>query len=177
MDTQQHQAAASPDGAEAAAALAEIQRMQERVIDGVLVPIWYWWVMAAAIVVIGIARDSGDSLVQAIVIPLAALVIVGLIGAAIPEVRRRVQVHGATQPDPRLVVAIIALIVAVDVVIVGTAASLAAAHDPYPVTIGSAAGAVVMVIAGPLLTRYTRRLMLSQARRQASDAASAGGLR
>lgn len=38
-----------------------------------------------------------------------------------------------------------------------------------------AAGAAVLVIAGPLVNRYLRRLMLSQARQQMSDAPRAGG--
>jgi len=162
-------------GAEAAAELAEIQRRQEQVIKAVLVPGWYWWVIAAAIVAIGAARDSGDPVVAAIVIPLAALVIAGLVAAAIPAVRRRVQVNSATQPDARAVAAIFGMIVLVDGVIIGTAASLSAAHAPYPITIGSAAGAVVLVIVGPLVNRYGRRLMLRQARQQLNDASQAGG--
>jgi hypothetical protein len=63
--------------------------------------------------------------------------------------------------------------VAVDGAIIATAASLAAAHDADPATIGAAAGALVIVIAGPLLNRYVARLMLTQARRQLSDAPQA----
>ena len=170
MDMQQPQPAGSgTDGAEAAAALAEIQRSQERVINGVLVPFWYWWVIAAAMIGIGVARDSGDSAVEAVAIPLAVLVMAGLIGATIPEVRRRVQVHSDTRVRSRVGAAIFALIVAVDAAIVATAASLAAAHDSDPATIGAAAGAVVIVVAGPLLNSYAKRLMLSQGRRQLSD--------
>ena len=69
-DTQQPPPAGTgTTGAEAAAELAEIQRQQEQVIKAVLVPVWYWWVIAAAIVAIGAARDSGDLAVQAITIP------------------------------------------------------------------------------------------------------------
>ena len=176
MDMQQPQPVGSgTEGAEAAAALAEIQRSQERVIQGVLVPTWYWWVMAAAMIAIGIARDSGDSLVEALAIPLAVLVMAGLIGAAIPEVRRRVQVHSDPRIRSRVGGAIFALIVVVDGTIVATAASLDAAHDPDPATIGAAAGAAVIVVAGPLLSSYTKRLMLSQGRRPPSDAAHASG--
>ena len=97
-NTQQPQPAGTGAvGAEAAAELAEIQRRQEQVIKAVLVPVWYWWVIAAAIIAI--------------------------------------------------------------------AASLSAAHAPYPVTIGCAAGAAVLVIVGPLVNQYVRRLMLSQAGR------------
>jgi len=125
--------------AAAAAELAQIQRRQERVIKAVLVPVWYWWVIAAGIVAIGIARDSGDLVVQAVTIP------------------------------------IFGLIVLVDGVIVGTAIGLAAARDPHPVTIGCAAGAAVIVIAGPLVNRYLRRLMLTQARQQMSGAPQVAG--
>ncbi len=162
-------------GAEAAAALAEIQRRREQVIKAVLVPVWYWWAMAAGMVAIGAARDTGDLVVQAITIPLAALVMAVLTGAMIPAVRRRVQVHSATQPGARAAAAIFGLILLVDGAIVGTAAGLHAACLPYPGTIGTAAGAAVIVIAGPLVNRYLSRLMLSQARQQMNDAPEAGG--
>ena len=138
-----------------------------------LVPVWYWWVIAAAIVAIGVARDSGDLAVQAITIPLAVLVMAVLTGAMIPEVRRRVQVYNP-QSRARAAAVIIGMIVLVDVVIVGTAINLADARDPHPVTIGCAAGAAVLVIAGPLVNRYVRRLMLSQARQQTSGTPQAG---
>jgi quinol-cytochrome oxidoreductase complex cytochrome b subunit len=161
-------------GAEAAAELAEIQRRQEQVIRAVLVPVWYWWAMAAGIVAIGAARDSGDLVVQAIVIPLAVLVVAVLIGATIPALRR-VQVNSATQPDGRAAAAIIGMIVLVDAVTISLSISLAAARAPHPVTIGCAAGAAVLVITGPLVNRYLCRLMLSQARQQISGAPQAGG--
>ncbi len=160
-------------GADAAAELAEIQRRKERVIRAVLVPVWYWWVLAAAIVAIGAARDSGNLVVQAIAIPFAVLVMVVVIIATIPELRRRVRVHGATQP--RAMAAIFGMIVLVDGVTISLAASLASAHFRYPITIGCAAGAAVLVIAGPLVVRYWRRLMLRQARQQMSKAPEAGG--
>jgi len=162
-------------GAEAAAAeLAEIQRRQEQVIKAALVPFWYWWALAVPIVAIGVARDSGNLVVQAIVIPLAVLVMAVLIGAGIPEIRRRVKVHSTPQTVARTVTAIIGMIVLVDSVILGTAASLHASGF-HPGTIGCAAGAAVLVIAGPLVNRYSRRLMLCQARQQMSGTPQAGG--
>jgi hypothetical protein len=173
-DTQQPQPAGTgAAGAEAAAAgLAEIQRRQEQVIKAVLVPVWYWRVIAAAIVAIGAARDSGDLAVQATVIPLAALVMAVLTGAMIPELRRRVKVH-TPQASARAAAAITGMIVLVDAVILGTAASLHASGF-HPGTTGCAAGAAVLVIAGPLVNRYLRKLMLSQARQQISGAPQAG---
>jgi hypothetical protein len=174
-DTQQPQPAATGlTRAEAAAGLAEIQRRQGQVIRAVLVPGWYWWVIAAGMVAIGAARDSGNTAVQAIAIPLAALVMAGVTAAMIPAVRRRVQVHSTTQPGARAAAAIFGLIVLVDGVTVGTAAGLASAHAAHPGTLGTAAGAAVIVIAGPLLNAYLRRLMLGQARPQTSGAPWAG---
>jgi hypothetical protein len=175
-DTQQPQPARTrATGTEAAAVLAEIERRQEQVIKAALVPVWYWWVIAAAIVAIGAARDSGDLVAQAIVIPLAVLVMAVLTGAMIPEVRRRVKVYSASQTDGRVAAAIVGMIVLVDVVIISVAASLAANHVHYPGTIGCAAGAAVLVIVGPLVNAYSRRLMLHQTRQQLNNAKQAGG--
>jgi hypothetical protein len=175
-DAQQSQPAGTgTTGTEAAAELAEIQRRQEQVINATLVPAWVWWAYAAAIIAIGAARDSGDLIVQATVIPLAALVMVVLTVATTPSWRHRVKVNDATQPDGRPVAAIFLMIVLVDAVIIGIAASLAANHVHYPATIGCAAGAAVLVITGPLVNRYARRLMLRQARQQRNDAPQAGG--
>ena len=176
-DTQQPPPAGTGvTGAEAVAELAEIRRRREQVIRAVLVPVWYWWAMAAGMVAIGAARDTGDLTVEAITIPLAALVMAVLTGAlSTPAVRRRVRLHSATQPGARGAAAVLGLILLVDAVTLGTAASVAAAHLRYPGTIGCAAGAAVLVIAGTLVNRYLGRLMLGQARQQINDAPEAGG--
>ncbi len=119
--------------------------------------------MAAGIIAIGAARDSHDRVMLAITIPLAVLVIAGLIIATIPEVRRRVKVRDAAQPGARAGAAIFGLIVLVNAVTIATAASLTANGIPHPLTIGYGAGAAVLVIAGPLLNRYINRLMRSKA--------------
>jgi len=163
-----------PTGDEAKAALADIRRRQGQVIRAVLVPGWYWWVMAAGMVAIGAARDTGDPVVQIITIPLAALVMVVLTGAMIPAVRRRIQLHSATRPGARGAAAIFGLILLVDGAILGTAINVRPAGFPHPATIGTAAGAVVIVIAGPLVNGYLSRLMLARARQQRDDAPPAG---
>jgi len=170
-DTQQCQPAGSgPASASAAAELAEIQRRQQQVIKAALVPVWFWWVMAAAIVAIGAARDSHDRVVLAITIPLAALTIAVLIIATIPGVRRRVRVHNAVIPAAQAALAIPGLILLVDGVLIPTSAGLAEHGVPHPLTIGYAAGAAMLVIAGPLLNRYFGRLMLTNARQRMTDA-------
>ncbi|HTX27384.1 MAG TPA: hypothetical protein VME19_10235 [Streptosporangiaceae bacterium] len=145
--------------AEAAAGLAEIQRRREQVIKAVLVPAWYWPAMAAAMIAYGAGRDIRELAVKATVIPLAVLALAALTGAVIPELRRRVKVHTAAQPGARAVVAVAGMTVLVNAAAISTAASLAAARAPYPATTGCAAGAAALVIAGPLLNQYGRRLM------------------
>jgi hypothetical protein len=145
------------------------------VIKAVLVPVWYWPAMAAAMIAYGAGRDIRDLVVKAITIPLAVLAMVVLTGAVIPEIRRRVKVHNAAQPGARAVIAVFGMIVLVNAVAISTAASLAAARAPYPITIGCAAGAAVLVIAGPLLNQYGRRLMLTRARQQMGGSPEARG--
>jgi hypothetical protein len=174
-NTQQPQPAGTEtSGTEAAAELAEIQRRQEQVINAAFVPGWVWWAYAAAIIAIGVARDSGKPAVEATVISLAALLIVALAVAGTPSWRHRVKVHGAAQRDSRYVAAIFLMDMLVAGVAIAVAASLAANHVHYPATIACAAGAAVLVIAGPLVNRYGRSVMLRQARRQLTDARQAG---
>jgi hypothetical protein len=161
---------ATPTGADAAAELAEIQRRQERVIRTQLVPVWYWWVIAAGMIAIGAARDSHDPVVLGITIPLAVLVIAGLIASTRPRVRRRVRVRDAAQPGGPGVAALVGLIVLVNVVTIATAVSLVG-HAPHAFTISYGAGAGVLVIAGPALNRYLNWLMLSNARQHLTDPA------
>jgi hypothetical protein len=174
-DTQQPQPAGSgATGAGAAAELAEIQRRQQQVINAALVPVWYWWVMAAALVAMGAARDSHDRVVLAITIPLAALTMAVLIIATIPGVRRRVRVHGAVIPAAQAGVPIPGLILLVNGVTIAASASLAAHHVPHPLTVGCAAGAAAFVIAGPVLNRYFGRLMLRNAGQHITDPPDGG---
>lgn len=163
-DRQHPQPAGSGTGAGAEAELAEIRRRQQQVIKAALVPAWCWWVMAAAMVAIGAARDSHDRVVLAVTIPLAVLVMAGAIIASIPEVRRRVRINSAAQPGARGAAAIAGLILAVIAVTIALAVSLAASRVPYPLTIGYAAGGAVLVTGGLLLNRYLGRLMLGKAR-------------
>ncbi len=174
-DTQQPSPLGSGSAeADAAAELAEIQRRQERVIESAVVPVWSWWVIALALVAIGAARDSHHTVVLAISIPLAAVVIAGAIIASLPEVRRRVRVSSAAQPDGRGGVALASLILLVIAVTIALAVILTDNRVPHPLTISYGAGAAVLVIGGPLLNKYLSRLMLSNARQHMTDAPRPG---
>jgi hypothetical protein len=169
-DTQQPQPAGSgTTGVDAAAELARIQRRQEGVIKTALAPAWIWWVIAAALVAIGAARDSHKTVVLAVAIPLAALVIAAVVIATIPAVRHRVRINSAAQPGGPGGVALTGLILLVIVVIIALAVVLVAHRVPHPLTIAYAAGGAVLVIGGPLLNRYLGRLMLSKAGQPMAD--------
>jgi hypothetical protein len=62
---------------EADAALAEIQRRQSQVIEGTLVPAWYWWAVAAPMVGLGFAVDARDPF------PIASAAILFGVGTAL----------------------------------------------------------------------------------------------
>jgi hypothetical protein len=155
-------------GARAAAELAEIQQRQRQVIKAALVPAWYWWVMTAALVAIGAARDSHDRIVLATAIPLAVLVMVGLTIAMNSVLRHRVRVHPGTVP-PAAVLGLIGLILVEAAVTIAVCVILVGHRVPHPLTIGYAAGGAVLVIAGPLLIRYLGRCMLSRAMQPMPD--------
>src|SRR5258706_2796379 len=63
---------------DAAAELAEIEKRQARVIDAVLVPRWYWWVVGLLVLPIGVAADSHQRTATAVVAVVMALVIAGI---------------------------------------------------------------------------------------------------
>jgi hypothetical protein len=169
-DTKPPQASGfDPSGADAASQLAQIKRRQQQVIKSALAPVWYWSLMAAAIVAIGAARDSHHRVVLSTVIPLAVLTIAALIGWAVSGVRRRVQVHSAAFPAQRAALALTGLIVLVNAVIIAASASLVATRVPHPLTIGYAAGGATLVLGGLLLNRYLGRIMLTRASQPLAD--------
>jgi hypothetical protein len=92
----------------------------------------------------------------------------------IPGVRRRVRIHSAVIPAAQAAVAIPGLILLVGGVTGAVSVSLIDHRVPHPLTIGYAAGGAALVIAGPLLNRYFRRLMLSNARQHITDAPGLG---
>ena len=148
-----------PGRDEAVSALAEIGRQQEKVITAVLVPAWYWAVVACGMVAIGAAADSRTRVILAVVIPAAVIVIVALTVAMIVGAYRRVQVRGQDLLGDRGALAIVGF--AIDGLSLGTAFGLRAAGSPLPGTIGTAVGGAALLVGGPLLMNRLRRVMLA----------------
>jgi hypothetical protein len=145
---------------EAAAALAEIGQQQEKAIEAVPVPVWYWWVVAAGMVAIGAAVDTHSAAVLAVVIPIAVLVIAGLTAAMIFGTYRRVRVRDRELLGDRGALAIVGFTWLIVGLTLGLAFGLRAAGVPRPATIATVAGGAALVTGGPLLMRALRRIML-----------------
>ena len=92
---------------EAATALAEVQRRQRQVIDSATVPVWYWWVVAAAMIAIGAALDSRSDVVFAVTIPCSVVVLVALTRAMIFAVPGRARVRSTDLLGPGGALAIV----------------------------------------------------------------------
>ena len=149
------------EAGDAAAELAEINRRQAGVIDAVLVPRWYWWVIGLLLVPIGLAADSHQRTTTAVVAVLMALVIAGLsvwmISGAYPGAR----VHPATLggAGALYIVGFVWVVVGVSLVV---AFGLQAAGVAYPATIGTVVAALMLIGGGPVLMSRLRRSMVAR---------------
>src|SRR5260221_4232937 len=117
---------------EAADSLAEVRRRHRQLIDAVLIPGWYWWVVAAAMLAIGLATDTRRSVVLAIVIPIAVAVIATLTVGMI---------FGAAS-----IVGFVWLVVGLTL---GSGFALGAAGSSAPATIATVIGGAALLIGGP----------------------------
>lgn len=146
---------------QASSALAEISRRQEQVIDALLPPTWYWWSVAGACVVIGAAVDSDNTVVRAVLFPIAIGVIVALSAAMIFGHYRHARVRNRELLDGPGALAIVFTAWLVVGVTIGTGFGLRAAGAPIPATLAAIVGADLLLAAGPVLRRVLRRVMLS----------------
>ncbi len=145
---------------EATSALAQIRRQQGKVIDAVLVPAWYWWAVAAGMVAIGAAVDTGDAVVLAVAIPIAAVVIAALTVAMIFGAYQHAQVRSSELLGSRGAVAIVGFVWLVVALALGIGFALRAGGAHLPATIATTIGGVALVTGGPFLMRKLREIML-----------------
>ena len=148
--------------AEARDALAEVERRNEQVIEGTLVPNWYWWAVALLAVGLGVGIDTRE--------PAAIGATAGIFGVGVPLLsvwiafggRRHVKVHerllGAR--GARLIVGFVGLVV---LGTLGLAFALQAADVAVAGTLSTLACAIALVIGGPALMRRLREVMRRQA--------------
>ena len=153
MDEELH-----PD--EAARALTEIDRRQEQVINLAIIPGWYWWTTAGLMVGLSAAVDSHLRLTIGISVSVFVVGILTTTGWVVLGSLRHAQVRNDLL-GPVGVLAILGFVAAVLAVSLPTAFAMRATGMRYPATAGVLAGAIVMVIGGPLLMRFLRHTMLA----------------
>jgi hypothetical protein len=148
------------DAEQAASALEQVKQRQEQVIDRLLVPRWYWLIVAVGMVAVGAVADTGQ---RAYIVPAAfiyALAVAGLslwimLGAA------RAKLHSELL-GAQGAVAIVAFVYVVVGVSLAVAFALKAWGFTHPGAAGTVAGAVLLVIGGPVLMAVLRRVMLAK---------------
>jgi hypothetical protein len=146
---------------EAAGALTEIARRRAQVVTLMIVPNWFWWAVALLMVGFSAAVDTRRPLIVGIA--TAAFVL----GILLATGRLVLGILGRAQPRndrfaPAGVFAILGFVAAILAVALPTSFALKAAGFAYPATAGVGLGAVVMVVGGPRLMSYLRRLLLGQ---------------
>jgi hypothetical protein len=145
---------------EAAQALDEIGHRQEQVIRLAVIPGWYWWATAALMVGFAAAVDSHRPLAIGIGTTAFVIGVLATTGVVVVGGIRRAQVRGELL-SPIGVLAILGLVAVVLAVSLPTAFALQAAGVGHSATWGVLVGGVVMVIGGPILTGFLRRIMLA----------------
>ena len=143
---------------DAAAALTEIHRRQQQVIDQATVPGWYWWAVGALMVVLAAGVDTRT---PAAVGGAVTVFVIGLLSATGAMVRGQFRARLANGLlDGRGVAAILGFVAVIVGGTLGLAFALRAAHVHYPATLACLAGGVAMGLGGPVLMRSLRRIML-----------------
>lgn len=154
---------------EGGAALAEIIRPLDQIIEGTLVPSWYWWAVAVPMIGLGVVVDTHVPLAIASVAVIFGVGVALLTGWIIVGGRRQVKVHDTPlRPrDAGLIVGFVWLFVGGTIGFVwllvggtiGLAFALQVASVRYAGTIATFACAVALVLAGPALMRRLRDVM------------------
>ena len=145
----------------AAGELEAIKRSQARVIDAVLVPRWYWWVVGVLLVPLGVAADSHQRVATAVIAVVVAVIIAVVSVAMITGAYRGARIHPATlgTAGALYIVGFISLVVGASLVV---AFSIQAAKGPFPGTIGTLVAAALLIIGGPILMASLRRSMMAR---------------
>jgi len=147
----------SPD--DARRSIEEVRRREQRIIRAVAIPLWYWWVVAAGTLVLGVVVDGhrpAATVVTAVLFAVgtAALTVWVILGAGSgAQVIKDLLGLGG----PASIVLFVWIVVIVSLAV---AFSLQARGAPHPATDGTGVTAVCLVVGGPILMRLLNRQML-----------------
>ena len=147
------------ESSDAASELAEIGRRQAGVIETVLIPGWFWWVVGLLLIPIGVAVDSRQRTATAVVAIIVVLIVAALSVWMITGRYRGARIHPATlgSAGSLYLVGFIWLVVGVSLVV---AFGLQAMGVSLPATIGTILAAALLIIGGPLLMSRLRNVMV-----------------
>lgn len=145
---------------EAAWALTEIGRRQQQVIRAATVPTWYWWAIAALMVVFAAAVDTR----QPLAVGIGTTVFVAGVLATTGQVAYRAVRAAQPRNDllgPRGVAAILSYVALTIGVSLAVSLPLHASGVAYGATIGVSVAALMLALGGPRLMRHLRALMIA----------------
>jgi hypothetical protein len=146
---------------EAAGALTEIAQRRAQVVALTIIPTWFWWAVAVLMVGFTAAVETARPVVVGIATPVFALGILLVSGRLVLGIVGRAQPRRDSLA-PTGVLAILGFVAGTLAVSMPTAFALRAAGFRYPGTAGVVVTGLCLVIGGPLLMRYLRRLMLDR---------------
>jgi hypothetical protein len=144
---------------EAAGALTEIARRRAQVVTLTIIPTWFWWATAVLMVGLSAAVETRRPLVIGIATAAFVVGILIVTGRLVLGIVRRAQPRNDLL-RPTGVLAILGFVAGILAVSLPTSFALKATGVRYPATAGILLAGVLMVVGGPLLMRYLRRLML-----------------
>jgi hypothetical protein len=145
------------DPDEAARALVEVRRRREQVTILSRIPGWFRWAVALLAIAMATGLDTREPLLIGLGV---AVFVLGLLAALFVVIGRGWS-RATPRRDllgPRAALAIVTFVALILLVNLPTALILDAAGSPLPATIGALAGAVVILVGGPVVARYLHRL-------------------
>ncbi|HEV3068078.1 MAG TPA: hypothetical protein VGY50_09540, partial [Streptosporangiaceae bacterium] len=148
-----------PSPAEAVHALADIQLRQQQVIDLAMIPVWYWWVVGALMVVLAAGVDSRAPAAVGVSVTVFVLGVLAATGWVVGRAFQHAQLRNGLL-DGRAVAAILGFVAVIVGGTIGLAFGLRAAGAGHPATLACLAGGLVMGMGGPVLMRRLRVIML-----------------
>jgi hypothetical protein len=148
-----------PHAGDAARALDDIARRQQQVIDQATVPGWYWWAVAALMVVLAAGVDIRTPPALGATIPVFVIGMLSATGAAARGQITHARLRNGLL-DGTAVAAILGFVALIVGGTLGIAFALRAAGVHYPATLACLAGGIAMGLGGPALMRILRKIML-----------------
>jgi hypothetical protein len=144
---------------DAGRSIEEVRRREQQVITATAIPLWYWWVVAAGTLVLGVVVDGRRPAVIAVTAVVfasatAALTVWVILGAGSGAQVSRDLLGGS---GPASIVVFVGIVVLAGLAVAFSSQARGASH---PATDGTAVTAACLVVGGPMLMRLLHRQML-----------------